>query len=450
MAAAAHSIEAIIARFEPAPHVSNPPLYEEISELRKVIQRNATKIRTNRGGGRHGHLAITMTTAEYATIAPGTPFDEPQAPALTLNIPAGTSQVQAANMTSNYKMASAEFALFNNVNDALKQQIQEAVPHEYLDDIRDEYTGLSDHSINDIFDHLFDQPSGVVTDEDVEARRQSIEEQKYSLEEELAIYYKRLQDFKTYAAQGDETISDANLMNMAIRHLRATGHFHKAIRDWKDKQAAQKTWANFKTHFNKARKQAQQEAAHTSGSTFQAANQVLIEQLEAKMSSKMDAIQQENQKTLNEVAAQVQHVVHKVPVQPLQPHAAYNIQGAPPTLPAYFPQSFPPPPYHMYGANGQSKEVSELKAMVEQLTAKLADQTTKKRGRGRSGGTKYDPNRQRTKRLYNNENYCWTHGWDCDKDHTSATCKNQATGHQVTATRSNTMGGSDKHKSLVT
>jgi len=217
MATATTSIEAIIARFEPAPHVSNPPQYEEISELRKVIQRNATKIRTNRGGGRHGHLAITMTAAEYATIAPGTPFDEPQAPALTLTIPAGTTQVQAANMTSTYKMASAEFTLFNNVNDALKQQIQEAVPHEYLDDIRDDYTGLSDQSINDIFDHLFDQPSGVVTDEDVEARRQSIEEQKYSLEEELAVYYKRLQDFKTYAAQGDEVVSNASLMKSCRR-----------------------------------------------------------------------------------------------------------------------------------------------------------------------------------------------------------------------------------------
>src|SRR5210317_2454143 len=151
MATATTSIEAIIARFEPAPHVSNPPQYEEISELRKVIQRNATKIRTNRGGGRHGHLAITMTAAKYATIVPGTPFNEPQAPALTLTIilPVGTSQVQAANLTSTtYKMVGAEFTLFNNVNDVLKQQIQEAVPHEYLNDICDNYTGLSDHSIN--------------------------------------------------------------------------------------------------------------------------------------------------------------------------------------------------------------------------------------------------------------------------------------------------------------
>src|SRR5210317_1278200 len=206
MAASAHSIEAIIARFEPATHVSNPPLYEEISELRKVIQRNATKICTNRGGGRHGHLAITMTTAEYATIAPGTPFDEPQAPALTLTIPAGTTQVQAANMTSTYKMASAEFTLFNNVNDALKQQIQEAVLHEYLNDIRDDYTGLSDQSINDIFDHLFNQPSGVVTDEDAEARRQRIKKKKYTLKEELAVYKNPQKDLKTYPAKGDDLV----------------------------------------------------------------------------------------------------------------------------------------------------------------------------------------------------------------------------------------------------
>src|SRR6056300_12007 len=198
----------------------------------------------------------------------------------------------------------------------------------------------------------------------------------------------------------------------------------------------------------KARKQAQQESAHTTSTSFQAANQVLLEQLESKMSTKLDVIQKENQKTLNEVAAQVQQVVHKAPAQPLQPHMAYNIHGAPPALPPFYPAQFPPPPYHMYGANGQTKEVTELKALVEQLTAKLADQS--KKPNGRRGRPKYDPTITRTKRLYNNENYCWTHGWDCHKDHSSPTCKNQAAGHQVTATRSNTMGGSDKHKNLVT
>ena len=43
-------------------------------------------------------------------------------------------------------------------------------------------------------------------------------------------------------------------------------------------------------------------------------------------------------------------------------------------------------------------------------------------------------------------NYCWTHGHQCSKIHTSAACGTKAPGHQVTATAYNTMGGSKKDK----
>ena len=43
-------------------------------------------------------------------------------------------------------------------------------------------------------------------------------------------------------------------------------------------------------------------------------------------------------------------------------------------------------------------------------------------------------------------NYCWTHGHCVSQTHTSATCGGKATGHQDTATASNTMGGSKKNK----
>jgi len=39
--------------------------------------------------------------------------------------------------------------------------------------------------------------------------------------------------------------------------------------------------------------------------------------------------------------------------------------------------------------------------------------------------------------------YCWTHGHTTNSSHTSALCEKQADGHEVTATKTNTMGGSD-------
>jgi hypothetical protein len=44
-------------------------------------------------------------------------------------------------------------------------------------------------------------------------------------------------------------------------------------------------------------------------------------------------------------------------------------------------------------------------------------------------------------RTTNNDSYCWSHGYQVGKSHTSASCQVRKTGHQETATKSNTMGG---------
>jgi predicted RNase H-like nuclease (RuvC/YqgF family) len=41
----------------------------------------------------------------------------------------------------------------------------------------------------------------------------------------------------------------------------------------------------------------------------------------------------------------------------------------------------------------------------------------------------------------NNDSYCWSHGYQVAKSHTSATCNMKKSGHQDSANKSNTMGG---------
>jgi predicted RNase H-like nuclease (RuvC/YqgF family) len=48
---------------------------------------------------------------------------------------------------------------------------------------------------------------------------------------------------------------------------------------------------------------------------------------------------------------------------------------------------------------------------------------------------------QRPARTTNNDIYCWSHGNQVAKSHTSATCNMKNTGHQDAAIKSNTMGG---------
>jgi predicted RNase H-like nuclease (RuvC/YqgF family) len=48
---------------------------------------------------------------------------------------------------------------------------------------------------------------------------------------------------------------------------------------------------------------------------------------------------------------------------------------------------------------------------------------------------------QRPARITNNNSYCWSHGYQVAKSHTSASCKVRKTGHQEAATKIDTMGG---------
>jgi predicted RNase H-like nuclease (RuvC/YqgF family) len=48
---------------------------------------------------------------------------------------------------------------------------------------------------------------------------------------------------------------------------------------------------------------------------------------------------------------------------------------------------------------------------------------------------------QRPIKTTNNDSYCWSHGYQVTKPHTSATCNMKKSGHQDAATKIDTMGG---------
>jgi predicted RNase H-like nuclease (RuvC/YqgF family) len=48
---------------------------------------------------------------------------------------------------------------------------------------------------------------------------------------------------------------------------------------------------------------------------------------------------------------------------------------------------------------------------------------------------------QRPVKTTNNDSYCWSHGYQVAKSHTSATCNMKKSGYQDAATKTDTMGG---------
>mmetsp|Transcript_40945 Transcript_40945/g.98746 ORF Transcript_40945/g.98746 Transcript_40945/m.98746 type:complete len:363 (+) Transcript_40945:407-1495(+) len=325
-----------------------------------------------------------------------------------------------------------------------------------LDEIRHEWLDLEPITIPNIFAHLLRQPSGHVTAEDVEDRRKQIEKQAYSLAEELTTYFKRLTDYQLYAQRGGEEVTDTNLINTALRHIRATGHFNRACEDWDNRPAANRTWPQLKTFFQRARIVAQRNASANATANYQAANQLIAQQDTrfASMQEENKRNQEESQRALQQLSEQMNMMLQGPPPPagppPFPPPFAgipFGPSFGPPPGPppmAYSLNHLPPPYNYMYHAPAAPPNQDEnLQRQIEELKRQLDNKENN------GGKNRNDRNKPRTQRQYHNDNYCWTHGYDVGKTHNSATCRRPRPGHQATATKQNPMGGSTKHKNLV-
>ena len=77
------------------------------------------------GGGNHGHLGLILSPADYGLLS-NVPFDCPAHPG-TLVIPPGTAQHHATTMKDAHDKQIRVFREVNGVEQALLQQIIEAV-----------------------------------------------------------------------------------------------------------------------------------------------------------------------------------------------------------------------------------------------------------------------------------------------------------------------------------
>jgi hypothetical protein len=67
--------------------------------------------------------------------------------------------------------------------------------------------------------------------------------------------FKQIQDCANYSEAGGVLIGHPQQINVGYAKIFATGHFMSACRRWNGKPHAEKTWAQFKSHFSAAHRQ---------------------------------------------------------------------------------------------------------------------------------------------------------------------------------------------------
>ena len=259
-------------RKEMVTKIHGQPTSHDLTNLEKEIISILANIPTTLGGGNHGHVGVIMDPTEYNTMTGGTAFVNPDNPGiypadLAVNAAAGTR----ARAEAEHKELINQFETFEGVRLGTKDLILEAVDNEYLSEIEHDTLGYLNVTPRQMIGHLLLRGGALdfADTRDLLAERDG----EWNVTENPQLYFNRVEKaIKGLIRNGIN--SDLNeRRDIALFHLKATGEFDPAVREWEAKPAADKTWANIKTfitaEYAKENKQNKLSAKHFKANAIQ-------------------------------------------------------------------------------------------------------------------------------------------------------------------------------------
>jgi hypothetical protein len=220
----------------------------------------------------------------------------------------------------------------------------------------------------------------------------------YDPNQPIETLFQKIQDTRSFAVAGEQPNGNAMIINVAYTLVYNTGVFPDACRAWQSRAIAGKTWAKFKIDFAAAHREFRLTNQTAQQSVFHSANMMIEQSRPELMKKTAEAIA----KLATATASDSSTVA---------------------TLTAT-----------------NAKLASKLEAdnaLIAQLKNEIAMLKNK---------IKPACQGQLPIITTNNDSYCWSHGYQGAKSHTSATCNMKKSGYQDAASKSNMMGGVQRGK----
>jgi hypothetical protein len=232
--------------------ITGQPTNTSIQILQKELYANARAVRSTRGGGANGHLALVMPAVDYDArthavfVPPAHPGDNPVHAA-------GATGPQITETNRTFKAALAEHTLYTTVKEELKKQILLAVEGRYLTILEDNDFGYADVSATNMLAHLKAE-YGQISNDEIEANR-ALLSADWSPDSPLEDLWIRIQECLRFATAAGEDIPDSAVLRLTLPLFEKTGVFTNAATTWRARPVVEHTMANFKAHFTFANKE---------------------------------------------------------------------------------------------------------------------------------------------------------------------------------------------------
>ena len=197
-------------------------------------------------------MGVILTTAEYTTKY-GVTIPTPKRPAIyDATITKDTVSFERAKKEITWKVKSAHYDVKHIAIRCARKFIIAVVEDTWICELRDLILRYNDAAPRAIMLHLTTTCLGIHT-LDVLTLPNAM--QKYHTEyDSILTYINVLEDAQKQSGRAGNTVIDAQLLLIATTVMLSTQRFPSANYKWEDKDPADKTWEEWKTHFKSAEK----------------------------------------------------------------------------------------------------------------------------------------------------------------------------------------------------
>jgi hypothetical protein len=331
-----------------------------------------------------------MTNEEYFAIAVDV-LPVPANPGPSAAVVAGMMAAVIAETRRLHREATQVYHTYHNVDQAIKKLTIKSFDDAYLNALSDEIVGYANCTSLQLLTRLLTYYAMIAPTE-LTQNYESLNT-PYDPNQPIETLFQQIQDTRAFAVAGGQHYGAAMIVNVAYALVFSTGLFPDACRAWQSRAIAAKTWAQFKIDFASAHREFRLTNQTAQQSGFHSAD-MMIEQ------GRYDSMQ-ETVESIAQLAT-----------------ATASDRGTVTTL-----------------TTTNAKLANQLEAahaLIAQLKREIA--TLKSKIKPAWQG-------QRPAKTTNSDSYCWSHGYQVAKSHTSTTCNVRKNGHQESATKIDTMGG---------
>ena len=381
-------------------------------------------------------LPPTMWTAYSQDPYPADPID----PGFVADVPLNYGPVESSNFKEQWNFLKKMHTDFETMNSALIDRFISFMDLAFKQAFNNQRVSNPKIQFRQCLAYFLTQYGH--TNEKERADNKKMLEVPWALQDGWEHLQKQVDDVIIYAIFTGQPMTDGSIVDAAMTLVLGTGLFGTQYEQWHDRPDADKTWAHFKDFWKQ--KVNLKAITNVGANTFGFGGNATAEQA-------ADVDQEFNNSVANFADA---HNHTQSTINGLA-NTNMNLSQAIPQLQQQMQMmQFAMNQMAMMGAQqGNNGNAQWTGGNSNNNGRKKKKNNRNNGGNGGNGGlTGYNNNnngaaacstnpRPAHVKLYNNDNYCWTHGHDLPRDHNSKTCNNRHANHNPNATKNNTMGG---------